>query len=197
MEDNMNRSKARLFLLTLVSIMLASTSFASAQIVAFGHSAARGHVALNEMWSAVLEDMLRARGYQVHVTNAGVNGETTDRGLARLDSALPDGTKIVILTYSGYNDSYMHGSLGPMSGAADAHTNIEAMSNKIRARGIRLIDAMGPYRSVLAQPGMAAGDQVHLNAEGNKKFAAILADMVLQGATRTSHNHSFSQHRGV
>ena len=191
------KCSARVFLLTLVSIILASTSLASAQIVAFGHSAARGHVAVNEMWSAVLEGMLRARGYQVQVINAGVNGETTDRGLARLDSALPDGTKIVILTYNGHNDSYMHGSLGPMSGSADAHTNIEAMRNKIRARGIRLIDAMGLYRSVLAQPGMAAADQIHLNAEGNRKFAAILMGMVLQGATRTSHNHSFSQHRDV
>jgi acyl-CoA thioesterase-1 len=196
MEDNMKYS-ARVFLTTLVGIILASTSFASAQIVAFGHSAARGHVAENEMWSTVLEGMLRARGYQVHVINAGVNGETTDRGLARIDSSVPDGTKIVILTYNGYNDSYMHGSLGPMSGSADAHTNIEAMRNKIRARGIRLIDAMGLYRSVLAQPGMAATDQVHLNAEGNKKLAAILTDMVLQGATRTSHHHPSSQHRGV
>jgi hypothetical protein len=76
----MNGSNARVFLLTLVSIILASTGFASAQIVAFGHSAVRGHVAENEMWPAVLESMLRARGSQVHVINAGVNGETTDRG---------------------------------------------------------------------------------------------------------------------
>jgi acyl-CoA thioesterase I len=173
---NINCSNARVLLLTLVSITLASTSFASAQIVAFGHSSVRGHVAENEMWPAVLESMLRARGSQVHVINAGVNGETTDRGLARLDSAIPDGTKIVILLESGYNDG--HSPMGPISGSADPHTNIEAMRNKIRARGIRLIDAAPLWRSVARQPGMLLTDRIHLNAEGCKKLAAILAGMV-------------------
>jgi acyl-CoA thioesterase I len=71
-EANMNCSKARVFLLVLAGVIFASTGFASAQIVALGHSAARGYVAENEMWSAVPESMLRARGSQVHVTNAGV-----------------------------------------------------------------------------------------------------------------------------
>ena len=38
-------SKAGAFLLILASAILASTDFASAQIVALGHSAVRGHVA--------------------------------------------------------------------------------------------------------------------------------------------------------
>jgi hypothetical protein len=54
-------SKVRVFLLVLASIILASTSFASAQIVVLGHSAAHGYVAQNEMWSSVLESILRAR----------------------------------------------------------------------------------------------------------------------------------------
>jgi acyl-CoA thioesterase-1 len=87
MEDNMKCSNARVFLLTLVSIILASTGFASAQIVAFGHSAVRGHVAENEMWPAVLESMLRARGSQVHVINAGVNGETNAEAVTHRDAS--------------------------------------------------------------------------------------------------------------
>jgi hypothetical protein len=39
---NRNYSNARVFLLALISIVLTSTGFASAQIVAFGHSAAQG-----------------------------------------------------------------------------------------------------------------------------------------------------------
>ena len=174
----MKCSNPRVFLLTLVSIILASTSFASAQIVAFGHSAVRGHVAYNEMWPAVLESMLRARGSQVHVINAGVNGETTDRGLARIDSAVPDGTKIVILLHNGWNDGHMLGSLGPISGSADPHTNVEAMKSKMRARGIRVINAWPSWISVARQPGMLLTDGIHLNAEGCKKLAAILAGMV-------------------
>jgi acyl-CoA thioesterase-1 len=110
----MNRSNARVFLLTLVSVILASTGFASAQIVAFGHSAARGHVEDNEMWPAVLEGMLRAKGRDVHVINAGVNGETTAQGLSRLDSAIPNGTKIVILTYQRRQET--HRRQGPRPG---------------------------------------------------------------------------------
>lgn len=72
---------------------IASTGLASAQIVALGHSAVRGHVAESEMWPAVLESMLRARGSRVHVINAGINGETTAEELARVDSAVPEGTR--------------------------------------------------------------------------------------------------------
>ena len=169
----MNCSNVRTFFVALTSIILASTGFASAQIVALGHSAAHGYVAPNEMWSAVLESMLRARGSQVHVTNAGVNGETTAAELARVDSAVPEGTKIVILTISGHNDARKL-----VTGSADAAANIAAIKSKLRARGIRIIDAMGLYISVLKQPGMALPDHLHLNAEGNKKLAAMLVGMV-------------------
>jgi acyl-CoA thioesterase I len=181
-----NRSNACVFLLALVSITLASTSFASAQIVAFGHSGARGKVAENEMWPAVLEDMLRARGSQVHVINAGINGETTDRGLARVDSAIPDGTKVVIFMYTPRNDGLGIGNAGPHSGSADPLTNIEAMKSKIRARGMALIDATGPYHTVARQHGMLLPDQLHLNVEGNKKLAAILVGMVQSRAIQGS-----------
>jgi acyl-CoA thioesterase-1 len=165
----MNCSRARDFLLVLAGVIFASTGCASAQIVALGHSAARGYVAENEMWSAVL----RARGSQVHVTNAGVNGETTAAELARVDSAVPAGTKIVILTINGYNDAHKL-----VAGSADAAANIAAIKSKLRARGIRIIDAMGLYVSLLKQPGMTLPDHIHLSVEGNKKLAAMLVGMV-------------------
>lgn len=169
----MNCSRLRVVLPVFVGIILASTSFASAQIVVLGHSAAHGYVAGNEMWSSVLESILRARGSQVHVTNAGVNGETTEAELARVDSAVPNGTKIVILTINGFNDAHKLAN-----GAAGAAANVAAIKKKIGARGIRIIDAMGIYISVLKQPGMALPDHLHLNVEGNKKMAAIVAGMV-------------------
>jgi lysophospholipase L1-like esterase len=70
----LNGSKMCGFLLALAAIIIASTSITSAQIVALGHSAVRGHVAESEMWPAVLENMLRAKGSQVRIINAGVNG---------------------------------------------------------------------------------------------------------------------------
>jgi acyl-CoA thioesterase I len=164
---------ARISLVALVVFALTSTAPASAQIVAFGHSAAHGHVPESEMWSSVLEGMLRARGSQVHVLNAGVNGETTAAELARVDSAIPQGTRIVILTINGFNDAHKLSE-----GAASAPANITAIKRKITARGIRIVDAMGLYISVLRTPGMALPDHLHLNAEGNRKLASMLVGMV-------------------
>jgi len=169
----MTASNLRAFFLLLTSIALASPGLASAQIVVLGHSAARGYVAENQMWSAVLESILRARGSQVHVTNAGVNGETTAAELQRVDSAIPNGTRTVILTINGANDARKL-----IAGAADAAANVAAIKSKIKARGIRIIDAMGLYLSVIRQPGMALPDGRHLSVEGNKKLATILAGML-------------------
>ena len=166
-------SKVRAFLLVLAGGLLASVDPASAQIVALGHSAVRGHVAESEMWPAVLESLLRAQGSRVHVINAGINGETTAEELARVDSAVPDGTRIVILAINGANDARRN-----IAGAAGAQANIAAIKSKLRARHIRIIDAMALYISVLRQPGMALPDKRHLNAEGCKKVAAALAGML-------------------
>jgi acyl-CoA thioesterase I len=93
--------------------------------------------------------------------------------LARVDSAVPDGTKIVILTINGFNDAHKL-----ISGSAESAATVAAIKGKIRARGIRIIDAMGVYISVLRQPGMALLDRLHLNVEGNQKVATILAGML-------------------
>ena len=169
----MNSSIIHGALLALAVAFVVSTSGASAQIVALGHSAVRGHVAESEMWPEVLESMLRARGRDVHVINAGMNGETTAQGLARLDSAIPNGTKIVILTYNGFNDARKL-----IDGKVHAQANIEAMKNKIRARGIRLIDAMPLYTSLWMHKELVLPDGHHLNVEGNRRLAAILARML-------------------
>jgi acyl-CoA thioesterase-1 len=169
----MNYSKVRVFLLILTSIILAPTSFASAQIVALGSSTVRGAVPENEMWPAVLEGMLRAKGSQAHVTNAGVWGETTGATLARVSSAVPEGTKIIILAVNGFNDSHKL-----TEGSANSTANIAAIKNQLRARGIKITDAMGIYSSVVRQPGMAVADRIHLSVEGNKKVATTLAGML-------------------
>jgi acyl-CoA thioesterase-1 len=160
--------------MVLTGVTIASTSLAPAQIVALGHSAVRDNaVAESEMWPAVLEGMLRARGSSVHVTNAGVWGETTAGTLSRVSSAVPDGTRTVILMDNGYNDAHKLAE-----GSANAAANIAAIKKQLGARGIKIIDAMGIYVSVLRQPGMAVADRIHLSVEGNKKVATTLAGMV-------------------
>jgi len=168
----MSSAKGRLFLLAIASIVLVSTNFASAQIVALGHSAVRGVVPESDMWPAVLEGLLRAKGSQARIINAGVFGETTGSTLARIPSAVPPGTKVVILADNEFNDLRLNLS------RAQAAANLAAIKSQLKARGIRIVDAMGVYLSVRGQPGMKAPDGIHLNVEGNKKVAAILAGMV-------------------
>jgi hypothetical protein len=82
----------------------AATASPEVRIVALGDSGIRGKGAPeSQAYPSQLEAALRARGHQVTVTNQGVNGDTTTGVLARLDSAVPPGTNIVILKI-GIND---------------------------------------------------------------------------------------------
>lgn len=74
---------------------------------------------------------------------------------------------------NGYNDAHKLGE-----GSANAAANIAAIKSQLKARGIKVVDAMGIYASVVKQPGMAVADRIHLSVEGNKKVATMLAGMV-------------------
>src|SRR5947208_15053740 len=90
---------ARLFLQTgfLLAPMLCSADTAQARIVAIGASNVAGRgVSSSDAWPAQLEGILAAKGRNVHVTNAGISGDTNAGMLARLDSALPQRTKVVL-----------------------------------------------------------------------------------------------------
>jgi acyl-CoA thioesterase-1 len=135
----------------------------------WGPATLRGYgVNPTEAWPAQLESMLRVRGSSVHITNAGVFGETTGQELARLSSAVPDGTKTVILGIGAFNDVRTGGS------AAVAQANIGAIKTQLRDRGIRVVDALGIMMSVGHQPGMLQADHVHLTAEGHRRVATQL-----------------------
>src|SRR5271170_3274187 len=99
----MNTIRARLSVLVLVVFgVIVSANSAAAQIVALGASNTQGKgVSPSEAWPAVLESMLRTKGSNVHVTNAGISGDTTGGMLVRLDSSVPEGTRLVILNFGG------------------------------------------------------------------------------------------------
>jgi len=163
----MNCRNARIVAFALISFLFASINSASAQIVALGHSMVRGNVSESEMWPAVLEGLIH-----VHVANAGVWGETTDATLARVSSAVPQGTRTVILADNAANDLRHNMSM------VQARANIAAIKSQLKARGIRVVDATGTVMSVLHQPGGAGPDGHHLSVEGNQKVAAMLARTV-------------------
>jgi acyl-CoA thioesterase-1 len=96
-------SRTALFvLITGLLAFVACADDATAQIVAIGASNVAGRgVSSADAWPAQLEDMLAAKGRHVHVANAGINGDTNAGMLNRLDSAVPAGTRIVLLDRYG------------------------------------------------------------------------------------------------
>jgi acyl-CoA thioesterase-1 len=73
-------------------------------ILAFGDSLTAGHgVDLASAYPSQLQKELDKHGYNYHVVNAGISGDTTSGGLSRIDSALSVHPKIVILEL-GAND---------------------------------------------------------------------------------------------
>ena len=140
----------------------------SAQIVALGASATAGYgVAASESYPSQLQAMLQAKGSTMRVINAGVVGETTARILARVNSSVPEGTRIVILTIFTMNDEYYGVS------AAEQQSNVASLYQQLRARDIRVIDATGLVTAA-AKAGMVQPDGIHLTAEGNRRVAAEL-----------------------
>jgi acyl-CoA thioesterase-1 len=157
----------------LIGVSLALTGLSSAQIVALGASNTQGYgVNPTEAWPAQLESMLRAEGSNAHIANAGVSGETTGQQLARLSTAVPDGTKVVILGTSTFNDRRTGINIDV------ARANIEMIKKQLRNRGIRIVDALGIIVSVARQPGMLQADNVHLTAEGHRRVAVQLVGAV-------------------
>src|SRR4051812_33077656 len=71
---------------------------APVQIVALGDSLTAGYgLDPGQAFPEQLETALKGRGLDVSVTNAGVSGDTSSDGLARLDWSVPPDAKLVIV----------------------------------------------------------------------------------------------------
>jgi acyl-CoA thioesterase I len=103
------------------------------RIVAFGDSLTAGYgLAADEAFPVRLQRALAARGIATEIANAGVSGDTTSGGLARLDWSVPDGTDAVILEL-GANDALRGIDPKVTRGALDA------MLRRLRERHIAVL----------------------------------------------------------
>ena len=143
---------------------LAAAGTEPTYIVALGASGIHGKgVPLGEAFPAQLENMLRARGFNIQVINAGVDGDTTTGMLFRMDSVIPPGTKITIVQPGG-NDfrSRKHGL------SVEQHlANIEAIVGRLRAQQVQVVlCGDGSAEAALARRydaiSMSCSDQSHL-----------------------------------
>jgi acyl-CoA thioesterase-1 len=86
----------------------------------------------SDAFPAQLERMLKARGHSVEVINAGVSGDTTAGGLARVAWAVPEHTDAVILEL-GANDALR--GLDPVR----AKANLDKTISAIKANGAEVL----------------------------------------------------------
>jgi len=157
-------------MLAVAALVLASPAADAAplRIVAVGASNTHGwYVGNAGAYPAQLEALLRARGLDVEVTNAGVPFDTTAMMLRRIDRDVADGTDIAILQPGG-NDLRFFGTREARA------ANIAAMEERLRARSIKVIvyDDDIPLRYY-------AFDFIHLTHEGHAMIAEALVPRIL------------------
>lgn len=145
------------------------------KLVGFGDSLmAAYNLQASEGFPARLEAALRERGHTVSITDAGVSGDTTSGGLARLDWSVPDGTDGVILEL-GANDALR--GLPPEK----TRDNLDAMIKRLQERGIAVLLA-----GMLAPPNMGGDYETTFNAiypDLAGKYDVTLYPFFLDGVT--------------
>jgi acyl-CoA thioesterase-1 len=146
-----------------VAAVLIAPSYAFAagravNIVALGDSLTAGYgLVATDAFPAQLQRALEARGIAATVVNAGVSGDTTTGGLARLDWSVPDGTDAVILEL-GANDALR--GIDP----AVTRKTLDAMLRRFQERKIPVL-----LCGMMAPP--------NLGAEYGRAFNAIYPDL--------------------
>jgi len=158
---------------------------------------------------AQLQVALARMGVKAVVRGAGVSGDTTSGGLARLDFSVQTDTAVCVVEL-GANDYFQ--SVDPHA----IQANLEAIVRRLKARHIRVVlgankapgagsgaygrafDAAFPMaakqagallapdllKGVVDQPGFRQADGIHPNPSGVKLIAGRLAPMVALALAR-------------
>ena len=187
------------FALVLSSAASAPANAETINIVAFGDSGVfgsgqgrtRGGVPVEEAYPAKLERALRARGWDVAVSNQGVRGATARNAVYTVDRSIPPLTKLTIIQF-GNNDRNLL-----LASADDIARSLDEIIRKVRAKGSAVIlvrewppgdaaafaaveqsaDSFVTWYSDVnyggkLRPEYDSGDHAHLNAAGTDVIAA-------------------------
>ena len=131
-------------------------------IIAMGDSLSAGYqLEPDASFPAQLQAYLREDGHAVRVINAGVSGDTTSGGRARLDwvlSDVPNGKPDLVILELGSNDALR--GVEP----SIVRTNLDAMMEKLTARDIPVL-----LVGMIAPP--------NLGGEYSREFNTIFPDL--------------------
>ncbi|HWT58685.1 MAG TPA: arylesterase [Rhizobium sp.] len=140
------------------TVIAASLIFAAAadartiNLVGFGDSLMAGYqLPPGDGFPEKLQTALKAKGLDVAIANAGVSGDTTTGGLARIDWSIPDGTDGVILEL-GANDALR--GIPP----EESEKNLDQMIGRLKERGIAVL-----LVGMMAPPNMGADYAARFN----------------------------------
>ncbi|MGO6813543.1 arylesterase [Rhizobium leguminosarum] len=141
------------FTVIAVSLILATAANArTINLVGFGDSLMAGYqLPPGDGFPEKLQAALKAKGLDVTIANAGVSGDTTTGGLARIDWSVPDGTDGVILEL-GANDALR--GIPP----EESEKNLDQMIIRLKERGIAVLLA-----GIIAPPNMGADYAARFN----------------------------------
>jgi acyl-CoA thioesterase-1 len=143
-------------------------------ILAFGDSLTEGHgLPLGSAYPAMLQAELDRRGYKYQVINAGVGGDTTGQGLARLSQAVDLHPEIVILELGG-NDGLRGTPITSMQ------SNLEEMIVAFQNGGAKVVLAGMTLPRNLGPDYIGAFEKVYVDLAAKHKVTLI--PFFLEGA---------------
>jgi acyl-CoA thioesterase-1 len=146
------------------------------RIVALGASNTAGYGSgSGQAWPALLEGMLRAKGYDASVSVQGVVGDTSAGILQRVDS-VPAGTRVVVYDIGAGNDR-------DTGAAGRTGANKAQIAQRIRAHGAKPIFV--PYAKIVgnekSNPSAWRPNDPHhhLSTQSHARVAAWLVPNVI------------------
>lgn len=129
------------------------------KIIAFGDSLTAGFgLAEKESYPYLLQERLKADGYNYEVINAGVSGETSLGGLERIDWVLEQDNAQILVLELGANDLLRGLPVAKMK------ENLETIIKKAQAKNVKIL-----LCGMLAPPTMGAQYQ--------RAFVAVFPDL--------------------
>ena len=159
----------------LLATLVAATAQERPSIVVLGDSLVAGYqLGPGDSFPEKLQAVMKERGVDVAITGAGVSGDTTSGGLARLDWSVPEGTDGVLLEL-GAND--MLRGLPPET----TRKNLATMIERLQARGTEVM-----LIGMKAAPNMGPDFQAEFDAiypALAEEYGLLLDPFFLDGVT--------------
>lgn len=138
------------------------------RLLVFGDSISAGFgIGASDALPAQLEKRLRADGFDARVVNAGVSGDTTATGLARLDYTLESGRIDIVVIELGAND--MLRGVDPKI----VRNNLDKMIATFQSKGVIVILATMASSDNWGQAYKKAFDSIYPELAGKHGVALI------------------------